>query len=113
MMTAPSGSDPPTLKIYRPVMQQKSRTRLLADHHFLFLKALAKAKSHGMTDDELAGAVRKGKEDARSRRNELVFFGYVKHSGKFRPTSRGRKAKVWTLTTAGKEKASQLKKGNK
>ena len=52
----------------------------------------------GLTDEELADITFMRQETARARRIGLMHDGIVKDSGKTRPTSTGRAAKVWTLT---------------
>jgi hypothetical protein len=60
----------------------------------------------GATDQELQGARQRSGDTERARRVELVEDGWVKDSGRRRPTSSGHDAIVWIATDAAMEAAS-------
>jgi hypothetical protein len=65
------------------------------------LEAIDNAGSEGRTDQELEDELDIQRPSAGNRRGELMTGGWVRDSGRRRPTRSGKDAVVWVLTDAG------------
>jgi len=77
-----------------------SRTGRAARIRRQVLSAIASAPA---TDQQLEERLQEPGNTIRPRRKELLDDGLVEHSGDFRPTTSGRKSKVYRVTPAGLE----------
>jgi hypothetical protein len=75
----------------------------LGDLQFRVLEALHNAGAMGHSDDELVPITGLLADSAGKRRIELVRLGYVIDTGDTRTTRRGGTARVWQITTAGRD----------
>lgn len=73
------------------------------------LDALVHAGERGLTDFELEDATGLKQTSCGKRRGELVVEGYVEKTDVRRDAPSGVTAIVWRATTAGREKAAQLR----
>ena len=64
--------------------------------------------ARGMTDDELEAFLRARHQSVSARRNELARLGWIADSGDRRPTSSGREAAVWKLSSLGRSSLGSL-----
>jgi hypothetical protein len=62
------------------------------------LAYLVRCEESGATDEEMQTAIGMAQNTQRPRRGELVRAGFVRDSGKTRPTRSGRNASVWIAT---------------
>jgi len=68
------------------------------------LVAIALAGDDGRTDQELEDELEMRRPSPGNRRGELVLGGWVRDSGRRRPTHSGGPANVWILTEAGRSR---------
>lgn len=67
--------------------------------------------TEGSTDERLCRHIGIAGDTLRPRRRELVGAGLVEDSGETRATNSGRKATVWRLTDAGRERLREITGG--
>ena len=99
--------EPPEIKIHQPPRKDKEPIRFTKKHH-KFLMELWTGWLSGWTDEELAFMTSTHQSNAATRRKELEYLGLVKDTKTTRPTTTGRKAKVWSLTNQGIEKVMEI-----
>lgn len=68
------------------------------------LGAFIEADRAGATDEEVATTLQMRLYTAAPRRNELLRGGWIKDSGRVRPTTTGSPATVWELTEQARER---------
>lgn len=73
------------------------------------LLAIALAGDAGRTDEELELGLEMRRPSPGNRRGELVAGGWVRDSGRTRPTTSGSPAVVWILTEAGAARLAETK----
>lgn len=71
------------------------------------LEAIARAGDEGRTDAELEDRLGMLRPSPGNRRGELVAGGWVRDSGRRRPTRTGSPAVVWVLTEAGRARLTR------
>lgn len=71
------------------------------------LAAIAIAEDLGRTDQELEELLEMPRPSPGNRRGELMAGGWVRDSGKTRPTRAGKQAVVWILTEDGARRLAQ------
>ena len=81
----------------------KAQTGRIRDTQHVVLQALDNAGRLGLTDHEHEPINRLLQDSAGKRRGELVAMGFVTHSGRTRPSPRGRESTVWVVTFAGQQ----------
>lgn len=109
MNNAAEKKEVPKLRVFQPEKKKvriRDRNKYILGHDPFLLKLME--RRDGLTDEELSIVVGKGAVDTRGRRKELVNMGLVIDSGAYRPSSAGRKARVWRLTESGIVKAQEI-----
>ena len=66
------------------------------------LAYIVESGMHGATDDDIQRALQMSGDCERPRRGELLTALLIEQTGEIRRTSKGREAKVWHATMAGR-----------